>query len=304
RFGNRIISADPALLNNGDPTPESMADELDQMINMIFEQEETVRHVCRKLYRFYVHYEITPELDNDIIADMASRFIASGYKIQPVLEALFTSSHFYEAITGVGDDKFGAIIKSPLDLTATTFRFFEIDMPSYASDPASFYEAAGELLEVMEKEGMSLYEPAEVAGYPAYHQFPRYNRNWISTNYLVTRYNFIRELLDMNEMFYFDIRSFISQRFPGQWTDATQLILALCPCIFPMASNLSFTNNTSQLTPERLNYFLYAFLTANQYTEAEWTALVADPAANYLEIESLLNSLLNSMLQTPEYQLF
>ena len=304
RFDNQVISADPALLINDDPTPESMADELDQLVAMIFGKEETARHICRKIYRFYVHYEITPELDDDIIADMADRFINGGYRIQPVLEALFTSTHFYEAIGGVDDDKFGAIIKSPLDLVATTFRFFEIDMPSYQSNIAAFYESAGELLDVMEKQGMQLYEPSEVAGYPAYHQFPRYNRNWISTNYLVTRYNFIRELLEMNDMFYFNSRAFISQRFTGEWTDARQLILALCPCIFPMASNLSFTNTTSHLTPERLNYFLYAFLTANQYTEAEWTALTADPATNYLEIESLLHSLLNSILQTPEYQLF
>jgi len=304
RFNNQVITADRALLINGDPTPESMADELDQLITMIFDKEETARHICRKLYRFYVHYEITTELDNDIIADMANRFISGGYRIQPVLEALFTSTHFYEAVGGFEDDKFGAIIKSPLDLVVTTFRFFEIDIPSYQSDAAAFYEATGELIDAMENQGMQLYEPIEVAGYPAYHQFPRFNRNWISTNYLVTRYNFIRELLEMNEMFYFDARAFVTQRFAGQWTDAQQLILALCPCIFPMASNLSFTNTTSHLTPERLNYFLYAFLTSNQYTEAEWTALTADPATNYLEIETLLHSLLNSMLQTPEYQLF
>ncbi len=304
RFNNTVISPDPALLVNGDPTPESMADELDKLINMIFSQEETARHICRKLYRFYVHYEITPELDNDIIADMASRFISGGFKIQPVLQALFTSSHFYEAVGGVEDDKFGAIIKSPLDLVATTFSFFEINIPSYQSDTVRFYEATGELLKAMESQGMTLYEPSEVAGYPAYHQFPRFNRNWISTNYLVRRYQFIRELLDGNQMFYFNTRAFLSQRFGVQWTDARQLILALCPYIFPMAQNLSFTAGTSHLTSERLNYFLYAFLTANQYTEAEWTTLTADPNTNYLEIESLLTSMLNSMLQTPEYQLF
>ena len=186
RFDNVTITADPATMPLGLPTPESMADELSQLIDMIFSKEETTRHICRKLYRFYVHYEISDAIENDIITDMAQRFVSGGYRIQPVLEALLGSTHFFEAFNGTDDDKFGAIIKSPVDLMCGTFRFFEVTIPSYTSQPSEFYEMTGDLMRVMELQGMSLYEPIEVAGYPAYHQFPQYNRNWITT---ITWYN-------------------------------------------------------------------------------------------------------------------
>jgi hypothetical protein len=299
------ITADPALMPMGIPTPESMADELNQLIDMIFDKEETARHICRKLYRFYVHYEINDAIENDIITDMAQRFIGGGYRIQPVLEALLGSSHFFEAFNGTDDDKFGAIIKSPVDMLCGTVRFFEVALPSYATQPAEFYEITGDLMRVMDLQGLSLYEPIEVAGYPAYHQFPQYNRNWITTNYLVQRYDFIRELMNNdNMMMYLDVRIFISQNFDGVAGDARQLILSMLPYLYPMTQNIDFASMNGQLTPERLNYFLYAFLEANQYNEAEWTALYADPAANYLEINTLLTNLMNAVLQTPEYQLF
>ena len=37
-------------------------------------------------------------------------------------------------------------------------------------------------------QGLNFYEPFEVAGYPAYHQIPGYNRNWITTYALAHRY--------------------------------------------------------------------------------------------------------------------
>ncbi|MDZ7647891.1 MAG: hypothetical protein U5K54_12300 [Cytophagales bacterium] len=39
----------------------------------------------------------------------------------------------------------------------------------------------------------------DVAGYDAYHQFPIYHRSWISTNYLVRRYEFIRKIISENQ---------------------------------------------------------------------------------------------------------
>lgn len=302
RFDNQQISQNPALMAGTEPTWESMTDELDQLVAMIFGKRETALHVCRKLYRYYVHYDITPELDADIISAMADVFIASGYRIQPVIEALLTSTHFFESLGGVEDDKFGGIIKSPLEIIAGTFTLLEVQIPNQQTQPVEFNELAGDLLRLVERQGMELYEPNEVAGYAAYHQFPKFNRNWITTNYLVQRYDFIRTLLD-NNMGNWNIRYFVSQHFNGVAGDARQLIMALAPYFYPLANNLDFNGTGGSITGERLSYFLYAFLTANQYTEAEWTALYADAAANYLEIDTLLKSLFNAMLQTPEFQL-
>lgn len=303
RFNNAQIIQNASLLAGTDPTWESMTDELDQLMDIIFNQRETALHICRKVYRYYVHYNIDTPLDNDIIASMADLFIGNGFRLQPVIEALLTSTHFYEALGGIDDDKFGGIIKSPLELIAGTVIFMEMPVPNQTTDTAAFSEWAGDMLRMVQRQGLQLYEPSEVAGYPAYHQFPTFNRNWITTNYLVQRYDFIRSILS-TEMMNWNIRQFIYQNFAGSAGDARQLILAMAPYLYPLAQNLDFNSDSGHLTGERLSYFLYAFLTANQYEEAEWADLYANAAVNYLEVETLLKSLVNSMLQTPEFQLF
>ena len=127
---------------------------------------------------------------------MADTFISSGFKLQVVIEDLLASQHFYDGNAGTDDNNFGGIIKSPLDLVVGTINFFEVTVPDYASDTAAFYEFTGNMLGEMSNQGHDLYEPFEVAGYSAYHQFPIYNRNWISTNYLTRRYQFAQQLLE------------------------------------------------------------------------------------------------------------
>jgi uncharacterized protein (DUF1800 family) len=107
RFGSATIQPDPLLLNGTDATEESALDEISQLIELIYAQPETARNFCRRVYRYFVYHEITQTIDDSIIAQMANTFISSGYKIQPVLEDLFQSQHFYDAAAGVTDDNFG-----------------------------------------------------------------------------------------------------------------------------------------------------------------------------------------------------
>src|SRR5690606_8559971 len=79
------------------------------------------------------------------------------------------------------------------ELLIHTIRFFEMPVPA---SPAEMYAFYGRVLRIMEDQGLNLYEPYEVAGYPAYHQTPPYNRNWISSNYLALRYQFISEFMN------------------------------------------------------------------------------------------------------------
>ncbi|ELR73767.1 hypothetical protein C900_01377 [Fulvivirga imtechensis AK7] len=312
RFDEVTIDADPALLMGGQPTEESVLDEISQLVEMIYSKEETARHICRKLYRFFVYYEITEELDNTIIDDMAATFTANNYKIQPVLEELFRSEHFYEALSGVDDDKFGGIIKSPLDLILGTLQFLEIDLPDYETNLEDFYMITGNLLTQMARQGLNFYEPFEVAGYVAYHQYPVYNRNWISTNYLTQRYNFMRELFSLTEGYpYINLLSYVRANFDGSAPDGKQLIIALAPYLYPFADNLDFEADGGDLTKERIRYFLQAFLQFTSYddsadvdsTNAAWASLYSTPAS-YLEAGEYLRRLFNAMMQSPEYQLF
>src|SRR5258708_17596033 len=95
---------------------------------------------------------------------MAATFTANAFKVQPVLEELFQSQHFYEAAAGVDDDNFGGIIKSPLDLMTGTLRFFGLTLPDMINSPAQFYAATSDLIGKLNSMGMNLYEPFDVAG--------------------------------------------------------------------------------------------------------------------------------------------
>lgn len=315
RFGNSIIQPDPALLDaSGKPTAESALDEISQLIDMLYAQEETARYICRKIYRYYVYYDIPKELDDSIIKEMAATFKANNFKIQPVLEELFKSQHFYEATGGVTDDTFGSIIKSPLDIALGTIKFFNVVVPDYTANTAVFYETSKNLLKKIEGQGMNIYEPVEVAGYPAYHQFPAFNRNWISTNYLTRRYDFIRSTMSMMNMdepeaVFIDILTYIKNNIPNDIaSNAKSLIIILAQYLLPLSDNLTFdttADGDADITTERLNYFLEAFLFNPQLDvdpEATWTIRYS----NNLDSEVLqrqLENLLNAMLQTPEYQL-
>lgn len=312
RLDNQTITPDASLLNGGRATEASALQEISDLIEIIYSKHETARNICRRIYRFYVYYEIDPTLDDTVIEAMAQTFIANGYKLQPVLEDLFKSQHFYEAAAGVRDDQFGAIIKSPLDLMAGTFRFFGLSLPDYTSDPVNFYKAAATLLDRLEKMGLNFYEPFDVAGYDAYHQYPIYHRSWISTNFLTRSYEFIKELLNptASDLPVIDPVSFVRNNFPAPTaSNARSLIIALAQFLLPVSDNLTFdaaTDDTAGITAERMNYFLTAFLQSPQIDpdpEGAWTIRWTNQVGLEV-IENQLRNLFNALMQSPEYQLY
>lgn len=314
RLNNTVISPNPLLTAGGQATEESVLDEISQLIEMIVGQQESALYICRKLYRFYVYHEISQDLQNTIISDMAQTLISNDYKIQPVIEELLQSQHFYDAMATLSDDKFGAIIKSPLDLVVGTFRFFKLNLASFTTDYELFYNQAGMLQQQMRRMGLNYYEPFEVAGYTAYHQFPAYNRNWISSNYLTNRYDFINGVfvegnMQNPDMPNIDIFNFTRNSFTSNIAENSgDLLMAYIQYLFPVHFNLTFddtADDNSGITAERLNYFKQAFLFEPQIDadpEAEWT----NRWLNNTEldvVEGQLFKLINALLQTPEYQL-
>ena len=306
RLGEASISPDTTLLVNGNPVEASVLDEISQFIDLIYDQAETSRHICRKLYRFFVYHQIDESLQTTLIQDLADIFEANQFKIQPVLEALFTSTIFYEGEAARTDDKFGALIKSPIDLTLGFIKNFDLYVPSYQNELSAFYEFTGDLVRSINLMGLDYYEPFEVAGYPAYHQFPIYNRSWITTNYLTFRYQFVEERFTTNEamMGQVNVYDFIRNNIAeSEASDTERLVIALAEYFLPMSEELSFEAETSELTARRLNFFKEKLLfDGNPDPEAYWTerwTLQIDRE----DVSRQLFDLLNAMLQSPEYQL-
>lgn len=309
RFDNAIVQGDPLLLNGGDATEASALDEIVQLIDLIYSKPETAKNICWKIYRFFVYAPHTPEeslaIDGPIITEMANTFAANNYKIQPVIENLLSSQHFYEAGAGtVTDDNFGGIIKSPLDLTIQTLRFFEVPVPDMTTATTEFYDATGEILSHVYTQAMSFYEPYDVAGYEAYHQFPIYHRFWITPNTLANRYNFIRSLITSTEsgMFKVNVYDFVKNNIPNATAaDAKLLVIELAKYLLPVTDNLTFddaADDSSGLTAKRINYFKERFL--QTFDEAYWTTRWNEGAG---DLRDQLEFLFNALMQSPEYQL-
>jgi len=314
RFDGKTITPDPTLVSGSSATEQSALKEIDDLIELIYSKTETAKNICRRIYRFYVYHDIPPVIDTAIIEEMAATFQANGYKLQPVLEELFKSQHFYDAQAGVDDDNFGGIIKSPLDLMIGTFRFFKIQLPDYTTETQSFYEKTNDLIGQLTLMGMHFYEPYDVAGYDAYHQYPIYNRSWISTNYLTRRYEFIQKItvdnLMMDGALKVDLVDFVQTNISNATaSNARSLIIELAQYLLPLSDNLTYdtaTDDASGLTAERMNYFLTAFLKSPQIDadpEERWTYRWSNQEDNEV-IVNQLQSLFNAMMQSPEYQLF
>ncbi len=314
-FPDLIIRPDAALLalNGGQPSEETALDEIDKLIELIYEQEETRKHICRKIYRFYVASMHTTEDSvaiEPIINAMANTFRDSGYKLQAVIEDLLKSQHFFDSVDAtVVNDNFGGLIKSPLDLTVGVLRFFGKQIPDMATSPQGFYDATGVILEAIRNQGMSYYEPTDVAGYEAYHQWPIYHRAWITPNTLPTRYKFIPTITNFSgdSIFKEDLRQYVEDKMPPAIaSNARLLIVELAKYLLPLADNtLDFNADNGSLTAARLNYFLTRFVQdfaadPEQYWTDRWNGTIP---ASYDDIRDQLGYLFNAMLQSPEYQL-
>lgn len=165
RFGNRIIE-------NGEDR------EYADIIDIIFEQDEVARHLCRKLYRYFVYYKIDETVETEIIEPLARIMVGNDYEVRPVLAALFRSAHFYE-MSIVGD-----MIKNPLEFIHSIFR------PVGWYERANVYEKYSSVRPLnnhLNLTGMQIRMPPTVAGWTAYYQEPAFNRLWLNGSTLQLR---------------------------------------------------------------------------------------------------------------------
>ncbi len=166
-YGNRIIT--------GYSGPNG-ASEVDALVDMIFQQEEVSRHICRKVYRYFVYYKIDNDIEQTIINPLAQVFRNNNFDIQPVLSVLFKSKHFYDMVYSSA-----CIIKSPLDFVLDLCHEFNVMLPSPADNAATYAVWQGLRYEASEMQ-QELGSIPEVAGWYAYYQEPAFHELWVNTS--------------------------------------------------------------------------------------------------------------------------
>jgi uncharacterized protein (DUF1800 family) len=180
-FKNRTIKT---YGGNGDWSTEVFG-----MIDMIFENEEVSKFICRKLYRFFVNYDITDEIEINVILPLASALRGNNYEILPIVKTLLGSKHFFDS------ENVGSMIKSPLDFYIGMLREMEPSLPSDTRIYSYFMENVRKETLFLQQH---LADPPNVAGWPAYYQSPFYGRSWINSETLKSRSAILEKFLDIN----------------------------------------------------------------------------------------------------------
>ncbi|KOY87334.1 hypothetical protein AD998_15300 [bacterium 336/3] len=331
------------ITSPANPTPLSAYQEIVDLVDAIFAKRDAqgvlvaCRYFVRRLYRFFVHHQIPASVENGVIRTLAQDMEANGFRIAPIIRNLLSSQHFYDmgALTNDGVSTDGAMVKSPMEVVLGTLKYFDVGTllnglpkPSglSAGNAMNFYMKWGNIDRQMLLMGLDFLEPYDVAGYEPYHQAPNYARNWITTNTLANRYNFIRNLLNQSNGWGFSVDAFEwaknNSGIPNINTVATQSVIIggvrLAKDFTKLVADefLPLAIENTELTDKRVNYFAFYHIrdiaTVNPADPAQdarfnawafgWNS--ANPAIVESNARGPLRALLSAILQSPEYQLF
>jgi len=154
--------------------------ELDDLLNMILSVDEVSKYICRKLYRYFVYFDIDSNAETNVIEPLAKIFRDNNYEIKPVLKALLESEHFYDNWNRA------CVIKDPLTHQAGFVRQFEMPFPS-ATDYETNYQIYALGSYFGQATQMNLGDPPSVSGWEAWYQMPLYHRIWLNSDSLPKR---------------------------------------------------------------------------------------------------------------------
>jgi uncharacterized protein (DUF1800 family) len=305
--GNKQFSA---FYNNklivGSPTANTEANalrEFNEMLDMIFANQEVSFFISRKLYRFFVYYDIDATVETDVIAPMAQLIRANNYNIAPALKALLSSDHFFE----VGQK--ACFIKSPLDYLVGACREFDIDFPTVTTpltDVPILYNSWLNISNNASTQGQNIGDPPNVAGWPAYYQEPMFHETWINTDTFPKRLRITDTLLTTAGV--------VLDRTTGKklWIDTVKFTdgfgqdIASDPnLLIDNALQLLYRVPPTTAMRDYLKNILLSGQASDHYWTDAWVAYKAAPTntAALNIVTARLQAFYKFLVRNPEYQL-
>lgn len=287
-----------------------MMTELNAFVNMVFAQPETAKNLCRRLYHYFIHREITAEIENDIIEPLSDTLIANNFEVKPVLEQLLASQHFFDADdSDMSDEIVGGMIKSPLELALQSISFFDIQIPNPLTQPLTHYRAFYEqavLNRMFGAANLPIFFPSDVAGYPGLYSDPDFSRQWFNSSTIIARYKVPAMLLTGTRQFgggnpnipigiKLDIAPWVKNS--GFFTDPSDPYLLVQELLAYMLPE--------EVDNDRFTYF-YILVFLNQLPPADWTYEWQNylTTNNATEVTLALERLVTAVMYSPEYQTF
>lgn len=189
-------------------TGDNGREELNEVIDMIFQTEESCRYICTRLYQFFVNPDYSEAVENNIIHPMAEIMRENNFSIVEPLKVLLKSAHFFDPANRLN------LIKNPVDFMFSIekeFNLFNGVLFHFSANNESIYHTQNNTNFVFPEEvinplsrghrfynwfsrydvGMRLLYPPNVAGWPPLYQSPSYDFYWINSLTLQTRQEII-----------------------------------------------------------------------------------------------------------------
>jgi uncharacterized protein (DUF1800 family) len=268
--------------------------ELDDLLNMIFATQEVAKYMCRRLYRWFVYYDIDDTVEQNIITPLANLLRSSNYEILPVLDKLLKSEHFFDALSS------GCVIKSPAELVIGFCRESEIVFQP-DTDYFTNYGFYNYLVSWMNNMQQSIGDPPDVSGWKAYYQEPQFNEVWINSDTLpkrnqftdtmvVSGYTFNSKKIQLDPLAY--ARTFSNPGDPNLFiAELTERLLGL---------DISATSK-AQLKKD----ILLNGQSLDIYWTQAWDLYISTPtnAANTTSVRTKIRDLVKYLMNLAEYQL-
>jgi uncharacterized protein (DUF1800 family) len=286
-YGNAVIK--------GRSGADAGALELQELVDLIFAQPETAKAFCRKLYRWFVYYDIGADAEANVIGPLAEQFRKADFEVKPILATLLKSAHFHAAANQ------GCFIKTPLDAVVGSLRQMEIALPD-GSDPLKQYALMQALVGEASRMQMEPGNPPNVAGWPAFYQIPVFYEAWINSDTLPRRMQYADKLAAARGYGYYTDKSFLSADVLGlakavsEPGKAETIVAEWAELFFPIT-----------LTDNQLKYLKDTLLNGLPDYEwgAEWDDYIAAPtdAAKIKPVETRLRALLTAISEMAEFQL-
>ncbi len=252
--------------------------ELDALMNMIYATDESCKFICRKLYKWFVYYDIDDNVEANVIVPLATILRNNNFGIKPVLLTLLKSEHFFDP------ENQACYIKAPFDFLAGTLRELNVTYPDY-TDYVNGYALFYNIYQAGITMQQELFQPPDVSGYAAYVQDPMNYELWVNSNSLPARADFSNGLITDSL-----IDAIALAHYSSNPSDPDQLVTDVISMMlrYPLS-------DTSK------DYVKNNFLLNKTSDNSVWTD--AWNANNTTVTISALNELFKFIMNLPEYHL-
>lgn len=269
--------------------------ETDALIDMIFQQQEVSKYICRCLYRWFIYYKIDAAAETNVIEPLAAIFRSNNYNVKPVLAALLKSEHFFDVLNQ------GSHIKSPVDQVVSCLREFGVVFPDSTSLYADAYGMWNYIRNWFTSMNQDIGDPPDVSGWAAYYQEPQFHELWINSDTLPKRNQFTDTMIGNGysrngKKIVINAVAF-AQSLPNP-SDPNALIEDSLAILYRVPLSAA----SKQSIKEQI---LLSNQTQDYYWTNAWTAYIANPtnATDFNLVNNRLKSFYQYLMNLSEYQL-